>query len=162
MFFITSFILSNYINISNNYYSKSINLIKINMESEITTIKDLLDQGGVIGLVSALALIWNILDKKFGRKNNTDDNDQEKEFMKKEVELLLKIENIKNSHEEKVKKLEFELIDLQRTLQEKNSETSDIYNERIEDLKKIISDYHDLANSTLQTLEKIKFLSNWK
>jgi hypothetical protein len=132
------------------------------MESEITTIKDLLDQGGVIGLVSALALIWNILDKKFGRKNNTDDNDQEKEFMKKEVELLLKIENIKNSHEEKVKKLEFELIDLQRTLQEKNSETSDIYNERIEDLKKIISDYHDLANSTLQTLEKIKFLSNWK
>jgi hypothetical protein len=132
------------------------------MESEITTIKDLLDQGGVIGLVSALALIWNILDKKFGRKNNTDDNDQEKEFMKKEVELLLKIENIKNSHEERVKKLEFELIDLQRTLQEKNSETSDIYNERIEDLKKIISDYHDLANSTLQTLEKIKFLSNWK
>jgi hypothetical protein len=132
------------------------------MESEITTIKDLVDQGGVIGLVSALALIWNILDKKFGRKNNTDDNDQEKEFMKKEVELLLKIENIKNSHEERVKKLEFELIDLQRTLQEKNSETSDIYNERIEDLKKIISDYHDLANSTLQTLEKIKFLSNWK
>jgi hypothetical protein len=132
------------------------------MESEITTIKDLVDQGGVIGLVSALALIWNILDKKFGRKNNIDDNDQEKEFMKKEVELLLKIENIKNSHEERVKKLEFELIDLQRTLQEKNSETSDIYNERIEDLKKIISDYHDLANSTLQTLEKIKFLSNWK
>lgn len=133
------------------------------MESEITTIKDLVDQGGVIGLISALALIWNIFDKKFGKKNNTDDkNDSEKEFIKKEVELLLKIENIKNSHEERVKKLEFELIDLQRTLQEKNSETSDIYNERIEDLKKIISDYHNLANSTLQTLEKIKFLSNWK
>jgi hypothetical protein len=133
------------------------------MESEITTIKDLVDQGGVIGLISALALIWNIFDKKFGKKNNTDDNnDSEKEFIRKEVELLLKIENIKNSHEERVKKLEFELIDLQRTLQEKNSETSDIYNERIEDLKKIISDYHNLANSTLQTLEKIKFLSNWK
>jgi hypothetical protein len=133
------------------------------MESEITTIKDLVDQGGVIGLISALALIWNIFDKKFGKKNNTaDNNDSEKEFIKKEVELLLKIENIKNSHEERVKKLEFELIDLQRTLQEKNSETSDIYNERIEDLKKIISDYHNLANSTLQTLEKIKFLSNWK
>lgn len=122
------------------------------METEITTIKEMIDQGGVIGLISALALIWNILDKKFNKKN-----DAEKEFIKKETELLLKIESIKNSHEEKVKKLEFELIDLQRTLQEKNSETSDIYNERIEDLKKIISDYHNLANSTLQTLEKIKF-----
>lgn len=122
------------------------------METEITTIKEMIDQGGVVGLISALALIWNILDKKFNKKN-----DAEKEFIKKETELLLKIESIKNSHEEKVKKLEFELIDLQRTLQEKNSETSDIYNERIEDLKKIISDYHNLANSTLQTLEKIKF-----
>ncbi len=120
------------------------------MESEALIIKALLDQGGLIGLASAIYFVWTLI-------NNKKNKDIDVDFSAKQQALVEKLNETKDKYEEKIKILEKDYIKLQKDFKNKNDEVLDVYVQRIDDLKKLISDYHDLASDTLQTLEQIKF-----
>jgi len=118
-------------------------------------ISGLIEKGGIWGIIAAIIFFWNIHkeNKMFGKEKNINE---------KEKVLESKITQNQERCEKKINYLERELIQAQKELQEKTQENSHLRSERIEDLKKIIGDYHKLASDTSQTLEQIKFFLSKK
>ena len=121
----------------------------------------LIERGGIWGIIASALFFWNVhketsLAKK---ENKTQDNVKivQDAADRKEREA-------KDYFDRKEKELREKIEDLEKTissLQEENKKLSkdicDIEEDRVSDLKELLSEYHSTASNTLQALEKFEF-----
>lgn len=109
------------------------------MDPVLIIIKGLIEQGGIWGLIAAALFFWNV-----HKEQNLAKKEQKKEDEKKDQQAKID-----------------ELAKIINTLQEENKKLlkniSEIEEERVNDLKELLSEYHSTASDTLQALEKFEF-----
>ncbi len=134
----------------------------------------LVDKGGVLGLLLSAAVMWIVHREKqiFGSKKE-DEGKSKEESLLREFNLRLDVitdslDELRISNNKTYKKTadflayleHFEKVTLENAdrLNSLTEDLKDVNQERVEELKEVLSNYNKTMNELTITLEKIKFI----